>query len=222
LFDKQTNDSDNHVTYQFRRANLFILSGDSKDGKFYRRLEQRGSDLRGYDLIWSKDDDDMKQGVSVLISNDFYPFGDDNAGGQASYPTLSALAQQSDSDGHNQGDSNPSAGNQTAHGGDDSSGQGEDIIEQKAGALPPPKDNSLVTSDGRGLRFTYQYLPPENKDLQYAYKWVTDTHLFGNFPEIDGLDGLMELPRRTALRHSAVRRGERLLQQEEFSYRDVL
>ena len=195
LFNKQTNDPDEHVAYQFRRPNLFILSGDNKGGKFYRRLEQRGSDLRGYDLIWSADDDAVMQRVSVLISNDFFPFGDDNAGGQPSYPTLSALARQSGTDTNSQGHSSPAPRNQTAHGGDDSSDQGEGLTEQKADALPPPKDKSLVTSDGRGLRFTYQYMPPDNNDLRYAYKWVTDTHLFSNIPEIDGLDGLLVTPR---------------------------
>ena len=45
------------------------------------------------------------------------------------------------------------------------------------------------------MRFTYQYVPPDNPDLRYAYQWAADTHMFSTIPEIDGLDGLFVTPR---------------------------
>lgn len=200
LFDKQTTGSSDKVTYKFRRPNMFILTGDRQGGKFYTRFEQRGDDVRGYDLVWHADTDEMMQGMSVLISNGFYPFGDDSARGQPSYPTLIQLAQQGsqgqdDNGGTTRKDGPQAGGNQQQAKGDNTSDSKDGVIETLPNALPPPKDGSLTTSDGKGLRFVYQYLPPDNPDLRYAYDWAVNTHLFTNIPEISGLDGMVVIPR---------------------------
>jgi peptidoglycan hydrolase-like protein with peptidoglycan-binding domain len=195
LFDKQVSGANGQITYTFRRPNMFILSGDRQGGKFYTRLEQRGDEIRGYDLVWQAVDDGVMQSVSVLISNGFHPFGDPGADGQPTYPTLQALAQRASPDQNKPGGDAAPARSQASRDGNDASDQEQGVVEQKEGALPPPKDGSLVTGDGKGLRFVYQYLPPDNADLRYAYRWAVDTHLFSNIPEIDGLDGMVVTPR---------------------------
>lgn len=197
LFRSMTTRSNEQITYQFRRPGLFILSGNAGENKFYSRFEQRGSEIRGYDLTWlAQDGGKIFENISVLISNGFYPFGDNSTQGQPSYPTLIQLARQNKSSGETTTTANADPAPARDSSGNNSSDHGKDgLVEQAPDALPAPKDGSLTTSDGRGLRFFYQYMPPDNPDLQYAYKWATDTHLFSNIPEIDGLDGLFVLPR---------------------------
>ena len=197
------------ITYQLKRRNWFIISGTTGDRKFYSRFEQRGNEIRGYDLSWNADKNSkIVENISVLISNGFYPFGENPADGDPSYPTMAKLADlasassrgsatngngspDSSTGGQTQSEqSNGSADSQTAQAGGD-----DGLTEQKDGALPPPPDGSLVTSDGKGLRFVYHYFPPEDPKLNYAYRWAVDTHLFLNIPEIDGLDGLFVTPR---------------------------
>jgi peptidoglycan hydrolase-like protein with peptidoglycan-binding domain len=195
------------ITYKLKRSNWFIVSGNAGDRKFYSRFEQRGNDIRGYDLSWNADKNSkLVENISVLISNDFYPFGENPSDGDPSYPTLVKLADMASANSRgsssNAGDSNDggtqsqqsngSANTQTAQSDD----KGDGLTEQKDGALPPPTDGSLVTSDGKGLRFVYHYFPPQDPKLNYAYQWASDTHLFLNIPEIDGLDGLFVTPRQ--------------------------
>ena len=182
------------VTYKFRRPGLFILSGDRQGGKFYSRMEQRGSEIRGYDLTWNADSDDLMSRVSVLISNGFYPFGNAVDEGQPTYPLLSRLADKASPDAPRPADQGPPAETPSQSGTSETSDK-DGVVEHQPDALPPPKDGALVTSDGKGLRFTYQYLPPDNQDFHYAYQWAVDTHLFSTIPEIDGLDGMLVIPR---------------------------
>ncbi len=206
LFQNLLNEQGSTVTYQLRRPNWFIVSGTSGDRKFYSRFERRGNEIRGYDLSWNGDKNSkLVENISVLISNGFYPFGENPSDGDPSYPTLMKLADTasasrpgSSASGNGSAgtqaeprQSDGSAGAETARTGDDKDG----LTEQKDGALPPPTDGSLVTSDGKGLRFVYHYFPPEDPKFNYAYNWAVDTHLFLNIPEIDGLDGLFVTPR---------------------------
>lgn len=207
LYQNLLNEQGSTITYQLKRSSWFIVSGNAGDRKFYSRFEQRGNEIRGYDLSWNADKNSkVVENISVLISNGFYPFGENPSDGDPSYPTLAKLAdmagaggQDSSSNGSGSGNtpqaqpqqSNGPADTQTAQSGD----KDEGLTEQKDGALPPPSDGSLVTSDGKGLRFVYHYFPPEDPKLNYAYKWAADTHLFLNIPEIDGLDGLFVTPR---------------------------
>jgi peptidoglycan hydrolase-like protein with peptidoglycan-binding domain len=214
LFDSMTNDPKQSVSYTFRRPTLFIISGVRNGNKFYTRMEQRGSDIRGYDLIWSPDHDDIMPSVSILMSNDFYPFGGGLDPSDESYPTLEKLADDATQGGQGQessGSAAPSptqtlaqaqtqpqtqqAKNSDSNDTSDNANGDQGVAEQKSDAMPPPKDGSLVTSDGKGLRFTYEYLPPKDTNLSYAYKWAVRTHLFSSIPEIDALDGVFVLPR---------------------------
>jgi peptidoglycan hydrolase-like protein with peptidoglycan-binding domain len=195
LFDKQATSSGDTVTYKLRRPNMFILSGERQGGKYYTRVEQRGDEIRGYDLVWGAAENTIMQSVSVLISNGFHPFNDNSADGQPTYPTLQRLVQQAGQETNKQADGGSPTQSQPSQSGNDTSEQKQGVTEQKTDALPPPKDGSLVTRDGKGLRFVYQYLPPDNPDLRYAYQWAVDTHLFTNIPEIDGLDGMLVTPR---------------------------
>ncbi|MGM4986471.1 DUF4344 domain-containing metallopeptidase [Rhizobium sp. 11_C7_N12_5] len=215
LFKSLSNEQGSTVTYQLKRPNWFILSGTAGDRKFYSRFEQKSNDIRGYDLSWTANEaSKVVDNISVLISNSFYPFGDNPADGDPSYPTLVQLANLASADGQgtSSGENGPAsdsgsggqpadtqaqpqqndgqAANQTSQ-----SGGKDGLTEQKEGALPPPSDGSLVTSDGKGLRFVYHYFPPEDSKFNYAYQWAVDTHLFLNIPEIEGLDGLFVTPR---------------------------
>jgi len=215
LFKSLSNEQGSTITYQLKRPTWFIVSGTAGDRKFYSRFEQKGNDIRGYDLSWTANESSkVVDNISVLISNSFYPFGDNTAGGDPSYPTLIQLADLASANGQGSGpgSNGPASGSGSASQPADTQTQSpqndgqassqtaqssdkDGLTEQKEGALPPPTDGSLVTSDGKGLRFVYHYFPPDDSKLNYAYQWAVDTHLFLNIPEIDGLDGLFVTPR---------------------------
>ncbi|TQX85193.1 MULTISPECIES: DUF4344 domain-containing metallopeptidase [Rhizobium] len=202
LYQSLLNEKGSTITYQLKRKSWFITSGTNNNRKFYTRFEQRGAEVRGYDLSWNNDKNGkLLDNVSVLISSSFYPFGADPADGDPSYPTLGKLADLANA---NQapsvsGSSGPTTSQAPSQQGtDNQSAEVNDkdgLTEQKEGALPPPADGSLVTSDGKGLRFVYHYFAPEDPKFNYAYQWAIDTHLFLNIPEINGLDGLFVTPR---------------------------
>ncbi|SNB66907.1 Putative peptidoglycan binding domain-containing protein [Arboricoccus pini] len=215
LFDSMVNNPKQNVTYTFHRPTLFILSGVRNGAKFYTRMEQRGHDIRGYDLVWSIDHDDIMPSVSLLISNDFYPFGGGLDPSDETYPTLEKLAHDATQGGQgpdssaSAAPSQPQASAQSQAQVQPQTQQAEDqdsndassnasdnpgVAEQSSNALPPPEDGSLVTSDGKGLRFTYEYLRPKNPQLTSAYNWAVRKHLFRSIPEIDALDGIFVLP----------------------------
>jgi hypothetical protein len=211
LFKTLAVDQGSTITYQLKRRNWFIVTGKSGDRNFYSRFEQRGNEIRGYDLAWNVDQNDkLVQNISVLISNGFYPFGNDSADGEPSYPTLARLADLASANDNNGTQANENAPSSASTGAPEQSQQADNssgpatkrlsddkdgVAEQKENALPPPSDGSLITSDGKGLRFTYHYFPPQDSNFNYAYQWAVDTHLFSNIPEIDGLDGLFVTPR---------------------------
>ena len=109
--------------------------------------------------------------------------------------TLQKLADLVDQDTSQQDQGAPTKQAQDTQPRNDAPDQSEGIVEHQSDALPAPTNGALVTSDGKGLRFTYQYLAPKNPDLLYAYQWAAETHLLSTIPEIDGLDGLMVIPR---------------------------
>lgn len=192
LFKSLSSEQGSTVTYQLRRSNWFILSGTSGERQFYARFEQKGDEVRGYDLSWVSDKSSkVPEKVSVLISNGFHPFGDNTSAGDESLPTLLKLAKLGEGGGKNpQANDDGAAGASNNTNGSQSADSQDGVTEQKAGAIPPPKDGSLTTSDGKGLRFVYHYFPPKNPNLRYAYQWAVDGHLFPNIPEVDALDGL--------------------------------
>lgn len=180
------------ITYQLVKPNFFIIAGRVNGQAFYARAEQRGKEVRGYDLGWiEQGDTKIYENISVLMSSSFYPFGDDAAKGEPTFPTLLKLIKESGGKSSGGGNTGGNAGSNTTN-----SGSGQEIIEQRDGALPPPRDGSLVTSDGRGLRFVYHYYPPQTPSLQYAFKWAGSEHLLSSIPEISTLDGAFVLPRQ--------------------------
>ena len=185
------------ITYSLRRPGYFIVSGTGNGQTFYSRAEQRGNEIRGYDLIWRDDGDkenaQVFQNISVLTSSYFYPFGGDPAQGKPTYPVLAELIKIATKGGSAD---NGRSSNQSSGSGGNADNDEKGITEQSQGALPPPTDGSLVTSDGLGLRFVFRYMQPDNPDLQFAFKWAAKSHLFSSIPEIRLLDGTLVLPRQ--------------------------
>lgn len=203
LYARFVNEDGNAITYKVKRPNWFIVSGASQNRKFYTRFEASGDEVRGYDLSWNEDENSkLIDNISVLISNSFHPFGENTSDGDPSYPTLIRLANAASADApatapqrqSTTDQSTASADTQPSRTASQSTSTG--LTEQREDALPPPTDGSLVTTDGKGLRFVYHYFPPQDARLDYAYKWASDTHLFLNIPEINALDGLFVTPRQ--------------------------
>jgi serine protease Do len=80
------------VGYEFKRTNLFILTGQVDGKPFYERFEQRGAEIRGYVFVWNPTRDQDMAAISVAMSNSFYPFGGREAA-EPDYPTLAALVE---------------------------------------------------------------------------------------------------------------------------------
>lgn len=171
LYDALAGDQKSKVTYEFRRDDLFILSGSRGTGKFYARYEQRGGEIRGYDLIWDAAHDKEMGPVSVMVSNSFYPFGYDTPQEDPSYPTLQALLD---------------AKEQAGQGGGGTSGGGTEPSPQRTSASGNPKG---------GTPFSYEYQEPKSKEMQPAYQFVQDTDLIRQIPEIRTMDGMFNMPR---------------------------
>ncbi|WP_186002342.1 DUF4344 domain-containing metallopeptidase [Mycobacterium sp. KBS0706] len=208
FYDALSGSGESEITYEFRRNNLFIVTGNRKGGKFYSRFEQRGREIRGYDLIWRADHDADLQALSVLISNSFYPFGYDTPPADPSYPTLMALAdargQQGGSDGASatpqesgrsqQASSSTPAGQAPADQGASDQGASE------TGAEPQShQDDQADSSDGKQEddgQFAFAYLEPKSPGLKDAYELTRDTDLLRRNPEIAWMNGMFELPRQ--------------------------
>ncbi|MGL4959786.1 MAG: DUF4344 domain-containing metallopeptidase [Inquilinus sp.] len=173
LYDALAGDQTSKVTYEFRRDSLFILSGNRGSGKFYARYEQRGSEIRGYDLIWDAAHDKEMGPVSVMVSNSFYPFGYDTPQEDPSYPTLQALLDAKEQ----AGGAVPSGGGGTAGGG------------------TAPTRTSASGNPKYGTPFSYEYQEPKSKEMQPAYQFVQDTDLIRQIPEIRTMDGMFKMPR---------------------------
>lgn len=173
LYDALAGDQKSKVTYEFRRDSLFILSGNRGSGKFYARYEQRGSEIRGYDLIWDAAHDKEMGPVSVMVSNSFYPFGYDTPQEDPSYPTLQALLDAKEQ----AGGAAPSGGGGTAGGG------------------TAPTQTSASGNPKYGTPFSYEYQEPKSKEMQPAYQFVQDTDLIRQIPEIRTMDGMFKMPR---------------------------
>lgn len=94
VFEKQSNNPDQTITYSFKRANLYILSGTRGSWLFYERMEQRGSEIRGYRLNWPASRADAMGSIVVAMSDSFYPFGYETPQEKPNYPTLLALADK--------------------------------------------------------------------------------------------------------------------------------
>ncbi|WP_081688594.1 serine protease [Inquilinus limosus] len=96
LFKWVPTDQPQKVTYEFRRGDLFIRSGARGSWMFYERAEQRGSQVRAYQLHWPAYRADVMGPIVVAISDSFYPFGYDTPQEKPTYPTLLAIADKLD------------------------------------------------------------------------------------------------------------------------------
>ena len=210
LFQRLRQRNNSEVTYQSIQSNYFVITGKMQGYRFYSRAEQRGDEIRGYDYLWKNDKDaQLSETISLLMSGSFYPFGGDPVASQESngYPTINAIANAASGSAPAPSNDNAGRGNTdtpntntttNTRGQPDrigGSGKMKDITEQLEGALPPPGNGALTTSDGRGLRFSYHYTVPEDKILALYYQWAADTHLLMTLPEINVLDGLFVIPR---------------------------
>ena len=180
LYNSLANDEKSQVTYNFKKTDLFIISGNRGTGKFYARYEQRGSEIRGYDLIWEGDRDKDMGPISVMISNSFYPFGYDEPQEDPTYPTLQALLQNED---QKRGTERTSQSGGSAPRQQPAEDQGSG---QAAGATDPRKGGTV---------FTYDYQPPKSPELQRAYEFVKETDALRQIPEISAMDGMFKMPR---------------------------
>ncbi len=185
LYDALANDQKSTVTYDFRKDNLFIISGNRGSGKFYARYEQRGGEIRGYDLIWDGAHDKEMGPVSLMVSNSFFPFGYDQPQEDPSYPTLQALLDAK---------SQASAGSQSS-GRQSGGGQpGGATTASTQGDNEPRRSASGNLKGGTG--FAYEYQEPKSKEMQRAYQFVLDTDLIRQIPEIQTMDGMFIMPRQ--------------------------
>jgi len=199
FYDALSGSGESQITYEFRRNNLFIVTGNRKGGKFYSRFEQRGREIRGYDLIWRADHDDDLQALSVLISNSFYPFGYDTPPAEPSYPTLMALADARGPQGGSAGAAQDDDGSQQASTSPAPDHQPPARGPARADAAPPSHqdDDQTEPNDGQSEegQFAFVYLEPKSPELKEAYELTRDTDLLRRNPEIEWMNGMFELPR---------------------------
>lgn len=190
LYDDLNNDSQSHVTYKFRKGDLFITAGDRGNSKYYSRYEQRGDQIRGYDLVWRNDYDADMQPMAVLISNSFEPFDTPRPNPEPNYSNLAALAQaakreSADSAPQGNGGGQPAQRQAPAQ-------QPAQMPTRQAQAAPQ-EDND--PSEGKGTRFSYTYQAPRSAKLEDAYRFTRDADLLVGNLEIDAMDGLFVMPR---------------------------
>lgn len=211
FYDALSGSGESEITYEFRRNNLFIVTGNRKGGKFYSRFEQRGREIRGYDLIWRADHDADLQALSVLISNSFYPFGYDTPPAEPSYPTLMALAdargQQGGSAG--MGEAPQDAGRSQQASTSPAPDQAPNARGSSESSNTPPSHQDNQAGSSRGEveegQFAFAYLEPDSPALKGAYELTRDTDLLRRNPEIAWMNGMFELPR--PLRYAAAECG---------------
>ncbi|MCS3470815.1 peptidoglycan hydrolase-like protein with peptidoglycan-binding domain [Pseudomonas sp. JUb42] len=194
LYEDLNNDSQSHVTYKFRKGDLFITAGDRGNNKYYSRYEQRGDQIRGFDLVWNNDLDSDMQPMAVLISNSFEPFDIPRPNLEPNYSTLSALAQaakrQSEGtaaqgNGGGQNGQRPAPAQQTA----------QQPTQMPTRQAQRDAQDANDPSEGKGTRFSYTYQAPRSAKLEDAYRFTRDADLLVGNLEIDAMDGLFVMPR---------------------------
>ena len=197
LYADLTGNGKSTVTYSFRKGGLFILAGERGTGKYYSRYEQRGGEVRGYDLVWTSSRNAEMQAISVLISNSFEPFDTPVPKREPDYPYLVALAQAAKNEpGGNppQVSANtPSPGRQPVQ----QQPVQQQPVQQQASQQPTTAQNPAKTdvSDGKGTRFSYTYQAPRDARLEEAYRFTRRADLLVGNVEIDAMDGMFMMPR---------------------------
>ncbi|MBD8493390.1 peptidoglycan-binding protein [Pseudomonas syringae] len=197
LYADLTGNGKSTVTYSFRKGGLFILAGERGTGKYYSRYEQRGGEVRGYDLVWTSSRNAEMQAISVLISNSFEPFDTPAPKREPDYPYLVALAQAAKNEpGGNppQVSANtPSPGRQPVQ----QQPVQQQPVQQQPSQQPTTAQNPAKTdvSDGKGTRFSYTYQAPRDARLEEAYRFTRRADLLVGNVEIDAMDGMFMMPR---------------------------
>ncbi|MCV4283390.1 DUF4344 domain-containing metallopeptidase [Pseudomonas capsici] len=171
LYKQVNEDGASTIIHTSRKDNMFITAGERGAVKFYSRYEQRGNEIRGYDLIWARDNDTEMQIFSPLISNSFEAFPTPAVTydavlkphliKQPYYPYLQALSRET---------RKQSASDKTS------------AVEQQAPAKATP--------DGLGPRFSYTYEELRNVGLVDSYRFTRKSDLLVGNNEIDALDGM--------------------------------
>lgn len=197
LYNDLTGNGKSTVTYSFRKGSLFIIAGDRGTGKYYSRYEQRGGEVRGYDLVWSGSRDAEMQAISVLISNSFEPFDTPRQNREPDYSYLVGLAQAA----KNESGGNPPQSNANTQPPAQQPVQQQPVqqqpVQQQPAQQQPAAQNTQKTdvSDGKGTRFSYTYQAPRDARLEEAYRFTRKADLLVGNVEIDAMDGMFMMPR---------------------------
>ncbi|MEN1835391.1 DUF4344 domain-containing metallopeptidase [Pseudomonas lijiangensis] len=171
LYKQVNEDGASTIIHTSRKDNMFITAGERGAVKFYSRYEQRGNEIRGYDLIWARDNDTEMQIFSPLISNSFEAFPTPAVTydafikphliKQPYYPYLIALSREKRKQ---------------------SASDNASAIEQQAPAKATP--------DGLGPRFSYSYEELRNVGLVDSYRFTRKSDLLVGNNEINAVDGM--------------------------------
>lgn len=94
LYKQTTENSKSTITYKLKNENMFVSAGERGAVKHYSRYEQRGDEIRGYDLIWFNERDTEMQILSPLIANSFDPFLKPRGTMFPHYPYLGSLSRE--------------------------------------------------------------------------------------------------------------------------------
>ncbi|MFK7697940.1 DUF4344 domain-containing metallopeptidase [Pseudomonas caspiana] len=170
LYKQTTENSKSTITYRLKNENMFVSAGERGDLKHYSRYEQRGTEIRGYDLVWFRERDTEMQILSPLIANSFDPFSTPSTYDPflkprgikfPHYPYLSELSREIK----------------------------KQSVSNKASSLErqaPVK----ATADGLGPRFTYLYEELTSGKAVDAYRVARKSDLLRSNVAIAALDGM--------------------------------
>lgn len=170
LYKQTTEHSKSTITYRLKNENMFVSAGERGDLKHYSRYEQRGNEIRGYDLVWFREHDTEMQILSPLIANSFDAFGTPSTSDPFLKPRGIQLPHY------------PYLGNLSREIKKQSLGTKASTLGQQ----PPVK----ATPDGLGARFSYSYEEFTSGEAVDAYRVTRKSDLLASNVEIDALDGM--------------------------------
>lgn len=170
LYKQVTENSKSTITYTLKKDDMFISEGERGTHKYYSRYEQRGDEIRGYELVWFRERDIEMRIFSALIANSFAafdlpvtsdPFLNPRSTKMPYFPYLGDLSQKIK----------------------------KQSADEKASSFKhqaPPK----ATSDGLGPRFSYAYEELTVRGAVDAYRATRKSDLLASNVEINALDGM--------------------------------
>ncbi|QXG50009.1 peptidoglycan-binding protein [Pseudomonas viridiflava] len=169
LYKQTTENSKSNITYKLKNENMFVSAGERGAVKHYSRYEQRGDEIRGYDLIWFRERDTEVKILSPLIANSFAfgtlgtsdPFLKPHGIKFPHYPYLGGLSRE--------------------------------ITKQTADTKASPLEQQApveATPDGLGPRFSYSYEEFTSGKAVDAYRVARKSDLLRGNIAITALDGM--------------------------------